>query len=184
MQQTMETQTLLIVEDDDVFRERLGRSMERRGLKVRTAAGVREAVHSLENELPDLAIIDLRLEDGSGLSVIEALKQKEAPTRSLMLTSYGDIPTAVAAVLGGAIDYMAKPATADEIFYALMTRGDEHAPPPQKTFPPEAARREHIQQIYRQADGNVSKAARLLKMHRRTLQRTLKRHGMTNEATS
>ncbi len=177
-----ETLTLLIVEDDEVFRERLGRAMERRGLAVRTAPGVGAALDAIETEVPDLAVIDLRLDDGNGLTVIEALRSRQAKTRPVVLTSYGDIPTAIAAVRAGAVDYLTKPATAGEVLDALVAPREEHAPPPDETIPPEAARWEHIQQVFREADGNVSKAARLLNMHRRTLQRTLKRHGLTNEA--
>lgn len=181
MLDTQTTRTMLIAEDDDALRDRLARAMQRRGFDARTAGSVAEGLASIDADPPDYAIVDLRLLDGSGLSIIEALEARHPKARAIILTGYGDIPTAVAAARIGAIDYMAKPATADEIVDALMAPRDELPPAPQDPMTPEEARWEHIAHVFEQAGGNVSHAARLLNMHRRTLQRTLRRHGVAHD---
>ena len=175
--------TLLIVEDHDALRSRLKLALERRGFIARTAGSVSEALAEADSALPDYAIVDLRLQDGSGLAVIEALEQRDPNIRAVILTGYGNIPTAVAAARIGAVDYIAKPATADEILDALMAPEGEHPPAPAHPIPPNEARREHIAQVFHETGENVSKTARLLNMHRRTLQRTLRRLGVEINAT-
>lgn len=168
--------TLLIVEDDDALRDRLGRAMERRGYSVRVASGLKEAMDQADAELPRYAIVDLRLQDGSGLSLVEMLEERDPNIRAIILTGYGNIRTAVAAARIGAIDYIAKPATADEIVDALIRPRNEHAPAPTNPISPEDARKEHIAHVFHEMNENVSQTARSLDMHRRTLQRLLKRY--------
>jgi two-component system response regulator RegA len=167
---------ILLVEDDDALRERLSRAIRKRGFDVIEACGVGDALAKME-DAADLrhAIVDLSLQDGSGLDVISALRRRTPDARLLILTGYGDIPTAVAAVQLGAIDYLAKPEGADEILAALLSPKGKRPPPPTHPIEPDAARQTHIKQVFHDAGDNVSKAARLLNMHRRTLQRILKR---------
>lgn len=174
--------TLLLVEDDDALRSRLGIAMQKRGFEVTSAASVTEGLHVVRTEAPDYAIIDLRLQDGSGLDVVEALEQRHSDARAIILTGYGNIPTAVAAAHLGAIDYIAKPATADEIVDTLMAPKGTRPSAPNAPISPEDARFEHIEQVFHGAGENVSETARLLQMHRRTLQRILRRHGVVKDA--
>lgn len=175
-------QNLLIVEDDDTLRDRLDMAMKRRGFVVRSVASVSQARNAITETVPDYAIVDLRLQDGSGLDVVKALEMTHPRARALVLTGYGNVPTAVSAARLGAVDYIAKPATADEIIDALLAPKGEHAPAPANPMPPEQARLEHIEHVYKEAGGNVSRAARMLDMHRRTLQRILQRHGLSDGA--
>ena len=175
--------TLLVIEDDEALRLRLARAMQKRGFATRTAASVADGLDAIQADPPDYAIVDLRLTDGSGLEVIEALEHRHPDARAVVLTGYGNIPTAVAAARIGAIDYLAKPATADEIVDALFAPKDAKPPAPSDPIPPEEARWEHIEHVFQGTGGKVSKAARLLKMHRRTLQRTLRRRGVVRHAS-
>lgn len=168
--------TLLIVEDDDALRGQLARAMERRGYSVRVASSLAEAMDQADTDLPRYAIVDLRLQDGSGLSLVETLEKRDPDIRAIILTGYGNIPTAVAAARIGAIDYIAKPATADEIVDALIRPRNEHPPAPSNPISPEDARKEHISHVFHEMNENVSQTARSLDMHRRTLQRLLKRY--------
>ena len=156
--------------------------MHKRGFDTCAVSSVAQAKKRIDEKAPKYAIIDLRLLDGSGLDVIEALEKQHQNVRTIVLTGYGDIPTAVAAIRHGAIDYIAKPATADEIADTLMTPAGEDTPAPAEPIPPDETRWEHIEHIYHETGENVSRAARLLNMHRRTLKRLLKRRGMTNDA--
>lgn len=166
--------TLLIVDDDQPLLQRLARAMEKRGFTVVTADSVAKGLVLAAGASPDYAVIDLRLADGSGLDVVKALRQTRPQTRIIMLTGYGNIATAVAAVKAGAVDYLPKPADADQITAAL-TRGEGDAlpPPPDNPMPADRVRWEHIQRVFEQCDRNVSETARRLRMHRRTLQRIL-----------
>lgn len=166
--------TLLIVDDDQPLLQRLARAMEKRGFTVLTADSVGKGLVLAASESPDYAVIDLRLADGSGLDVVKALRQTRPQTRIIMLTGYGNIATAVAAVKAGAVDYLPKPADADQITAAL-TGGEGNAlpPPPDNPMPADRVRWEHIQRVFEQCDRNVSETARRLRMHRRTLQRIL-----------
>jgi two-component system response regulator RegA len=165
--------SLLIVDDDRVFLQRVARAMETRGYRVSTAESVHEGLVEVESHPPAFAVVDMRLGDGNGLDVISALKQRRPDARGIVLTGYGNIATAVTAVKMGAIDYLAKPADADEIHQALMAAPDAKPAPPENPMSADRVRWEHIQRIYELCGRNVSETARRLNMHRRTLQRIL-----------
>src|SRR5437879_7799864 len=165
--------TLLIVEDDKSFLQRLARAMEGRGFTVTTAESVADGLTEVERAAPAFAVVDMRLGDGSGLDVISALKQRRPDARGIVLTGYGNIATAVTAVKLGAVDYMSKPADADDIFAALTRTAGERAAPPENPMSADRVRWEHIQRVYEMCERNVSETARRLNMHRRTLQRIL-----------
>ena len=166
--------TLLIVDDDTPFRTRLERAMASRGFEVKAAVGtVSEAIRIARSEPPAFAVVDLRLEDGDGLDVVRTLHDTRADCRVVMLTGYGNIATAVAAVKSGAVDYLAKPADADDVVKALLARPDAKPEPPENPMSADRVRWEHIQRVFELCDHNVSETARRLNMHRRTLQRIL-----------
>jgi two-component system response regulator RegA len=166
-------QVLLIVDDDKAFLQRLARAMEKRGFVTETAESVAEARSKADAVNPSFAVVDMRLEDGNGLDVIEYIRAKRPEARAIILTGYGNIATAVTAVKLGAVDYLSKPADADEIHAALMQLKDERAMPPENPMSADRVRWEHIQRVYELCDRNVSETARRLNMHRRTLQRIL-----------
>ncbi|WP_417806505.1 ActR/PrrA/RegA family redox response regulator transcription factor [Thioclava sp.] len=165
--------SLLLVDDDVPFLTRLARAMEKRGFEPQTAETVAAGRAIVQSNAPAYAVIDLRLEDGSGLDVVELLREKRADARIVVLTGYGAIATAVAAVKMGATDYLAKPADATDITNALLARGEDLPPPPENPMSADRVRWEHIQRVYELCDRNVSETARRLNMHRRTLQRIL-----------
>jgi len=166
--------SLLLVDDDEVFLKRLARAMEKRGFAVETAGSVAAGKALALARPPAYAVIDLRLDDGNGLDVVEALRAKRPDARIVVLTGYGAIATAVAAVKIGATDYLSKPADADEVVNALLQRAGAVLPDPQENpMSADRVRWEHIQRVYEQCDRNVSETARRLSMHRRTLQRIL-----------
>lgn len=165
--------TLLIVDDDEPFRRRLARAMEKRGFEPTVAESVAEGLAAVRNQPPAYAVIDLRLEDGNGLEVVEMLRETRPDTRAVVLTGYGAIATAVAAVKIGATDYLSKPADADDVEAALLARRDEKPQPPDNPMSADRVRWEHIQRVFELCDRNVSETARRLNMHRRTLQRIL-----------
>ena len=165
--------TLLLVDDDRPFLQRLARAMESRGFEVASAESVRDGLSMVRQSAPDYAVVDMRLEDGNGLDVVEALRSRSPQSRVVMLTGYGNIATAVTAVKLGAVDYLAKPADADDILAALMQSDDSKAEPPENPMSADRVRWEHIQRIYELCDRNVSETARRLNTHRRTLQRIL-----------
>ena len=165
--------SLLIVEDDKSFLQRLARAMEGRGFAVTTAESVAEGLTQLETASPAFAVVDMRLEDGNGLDVISALKRRRPDARAIILTGYGNIATAVNAVKLGAVDYLSKPADADDVVAALLALDGRKAEPPENPMSADRVRWEHIQRIYELCDRNVSETARRLNMHRRTLQRIL-----------
>ena len=165
--------SLLLVDDDVPFLTRLARAMEKRGFEPQTAETVAAGRAIVQSHAPAYAVIDLRLEDGSGLDVVELLREKRADARIVVLTGYGAIATAVAAVKMGATDYLAKPADATDITNALLARGEDLPPPPENPMSADRVRWEHIQRVYELCDRNVSETARRLNMHRRTLQRIL-----------
>jgi two-component system response regulator RegA len=165
--------SLVIVDDDRAFLSRLGRAMEARGFEPRLAGSVEEGIEQIRTAPPAFAVIDMRLEDGNGLDVVKLLHELRADCRVIVLTGYANITTAVAAVKLGAVDYLAKPADADDIYSALLATPDTSAPPPENPMSADRVRWEHIQRIYELCDRNVSETARKLNMHRRTLQRIL-----------
>jgi len=165
--------TLLLVDDDVPFLTRLARAMEKRGFQTETAETVAAGKAIVQGRPPAYAVIDLRLEDGNGLEVVEALREKRPDARIVVLTGYGAIATAVAAVKMGATDYLSKPADANDITSALLASGEALPPPPENPMSADRVRWEHIQRVYELCDRNVSETARRLNMHRRTLQRIL-----------
>ncbi len=168
-----EDTTLLIVDDDKPFLTRVARAMEGRGFQVETAESVEEAVAKAREKPPAFAVVDMRLGDGNGLDVVKAIREKRDDCRTIILTGYGNIATAVTAVKLGAIDYLSKPADADEIYAALTRTTGQRAAPPENPMSADRVRWEHIQRVYEMCDRNVSETARRLNMHRRTLQRIL-----------
>ncbi len=165
--------TLLLVDDDKPFLTRLARAMETRGFIVTTADAVSEALAAVRAAPPAFAVIDMRLGDGNGLDVVTAIRDKRADSKIVILTGYGNIATAVTAVKLGAVDYLAKPADADDVTAALLSTGASMSPPPENPMSADRVRWEHIQRVYEMCDRNVSETARRLNMHRRTLQRIL-----------
>lgn len=165
--------SLLIVDDDLPFRTRLSRAMEKRGFAPVMAESVAEGMTIARGQSPAYAVVDLRLEDGNGLDVVEALRDARADSRIIVLTGYGAIATAVAAVKIGAVDYLSKPADANDVEKALLTPRGEKPPPPENPMSADRVRWEHIQRVFELCDRNVSETARRLNMHRRTLQRIL-----------
>ena len=176
----MSAQKLLILEDDAPLRKRLARAMEQRGFDVQMAGSIAEGTPLATSFAPEFAILDLKLEDGSGLDVVKALQGVNPDCRIVILTGFGNIATAVAAVKAGALDYLPRPANPDQIGAALLQRGDEMPPPPDDPMSADRVRWEHIQRVLEQCDRNVSETARRLKMHRRTLQRILAKHAPHN----
>ena len=165
--------SLLIVEDDKSFLQRLARAMEGRGFTVTTAESVADGLTQLETASPAFAVVDMRLEDGNGLDVISALKRRRPDARAIILTGYGNIATAVNAVKLGAVDYLSKPVDADDVVAALLALEGRRADPPENPMSADRVRWEHIQRIYELCGRNVSETARRLNMHRRSLQRIL-----------
>ncbi len=165
--------SLLLVDDDEAFLRRLARAMEKRGFEPATADSVAAGKAAVVARPPAYAVVDLRLEDGNGLDVVEALHARRPDCRVVVLTGYGAIATAVAAVKIGAVDYLSKPADANDVTHALLATGDSLPPPPENPMSADRVRWEHIQRVYEQCDRNVSETARRLSMHRRTLQRIL-----------
>ncbi len=165
--------TLLLVDDDEHFVKRLAKAMEKRGFVPQTAESVADGKAAVLAHAPAYAVIDLRLEDGNGLDVVELLRERRPDCRIVVLTGYGAIATAVAAVKIGATDYLSKPADADEVTHALLAGGDNVPALPENPMSADRVRWEHIQRIYEMCDRNVSETARRLSMHRRTLQRIL-----------
>ena len=168
-----DNKSLLIVDDDDPFRERLSRAMEKKGFKVSQAESVKNGIESVRLIKPAFAVVDLRLNDGNGLQVVKEIQLNNPNSRIIMLTGYGNIPTAVAAIKEGAIDYLAKPADAEDVENALLADPMKKAPPPDDPMTADRVKWEHIHRVFELCNRNVSETARRLKMHRRTLQRIL-----------
>ena len=165
--------SLLILDDDDPLRGRLARAMEKKGFLVKEAKTVAEGLNIVKSSPPGFACIDLRLEDGNGLDVVKELSKNKSECRIVMLTGYGNLPTAVAAVKAGAIDYIAKPVDADDVESALLASPESKARPPENPMSADRVKWEHIHRVFELCNRNVSETARRLKMHRRTLQRIL-----------
>ena len=169
----LEDRSLLVLDDDAPFRARLARALAQRGFDVASLGSVAEAREHLKKSQPAFAVVDLRLEDGSGLEVVEALQRSRADSHAVILTGYGAISTAVAAVKAGAIDYLPKPADIEDVVNALLTGRENRPEPPENPMSADRVRWEHIQRVYELCNHNVSETARRLNMHRRTLQRIL-----------
>ena len=165
--------SLLLVDDDDSFVKRLAKAMEKRGFVPETAESVAAGRAIALTRAPAYAVVDLRLEDGNGLEVVESLRERRPDCRIVVLTGYGAIATAVAAVKIGAIDYLSKPADADDVTNALLAMKEVLPAPPENPMSADRVRWEHIQRVYEMCERNVSETARRLSMHRRTLQRIL-----------
>ena len=165
--------SLLIVDDDNPFRERLSRAMEKKGFQVSQAESVKIGIESVKVKKPAFAVVDLRLNDGNGIQVVKEIQINNPESRIVMLTGYGNIPTAVAAIKEGAIDYLAKPADADDVEKALLADPNKKALPPENPMSADRVKWEHIHRVFELCNRNVSETARRLKMHRRTLQRIL-----------
>ena len=165
--------SLMILDDDTPFRTRLGRALEQRGFKVETLETVAEARSKIRISPPAFAVLDMRLEDGNGMDVIDLLHERRPDSKMVMLTGYGNLATAVSAVKRGAVDYLAKPADADDVCKALLAERDAAPEPPENPMSADRVRWEHIQRVYELCGNNVSETARRLNMHRRTLQRIL-----------
>lgn len=165
--------SLLVLDDDAPLRTRLGRALEQRGFETTLVGSVAEALEAVKSQAPAYAVLDMRLDDGSGLKVVEAVRDARPDAKIIMLTGYGNIATAVAAVKAGAVDYLSKPADADDVARALLARKDEVPAPPENPMSADRVRWEHIQRVYELCGHNVSETARRLNMHRRTLQRIL-----------
>lgn len=165
--------TLLLVDDDRAFRNRLTVAMERRGYTVYPAESLAEAREQAKQYKPSYAILDMRLEDGNGLDFAPVLQEILPDIRIVVLTGYGNIAAAVSAIKAGVVDFLAKPVDADDVEAALLPRDGTRPPPPEKPMSADRVRWEHIQRVYELCDRNVSETARRLNMHRRTLQRIL-----------
>ena len=165
--------SLLLVDDDNPFRERLARAMEKKGFEVIQAEGVKKGIDAVKSKKPAFDVVDLRLNDGNGLEVLKEIQDSNENSRIVMLTGYGNIPTAVAAIKEGAIDYLAKPADADDVEKALLADPKKKAAPPENPMSADRVKWEHIHRVFELCNRNVSETARRLKMHRRTLQRIL-----------
>ena len=165
--------SLLIVDDDAPLRDRLARAMEKKGFKVTQAESVKQGISQAKNTSPAFAVVDLRLGDGNGLEIVKEIYKIKKDSRVVMLTGYGNIPTAVAAIKEGAIDYLAKPADADDVEKALLADPYKKPSPPENPMSADRVKWEHIHRVFELCNRNVSETARRLKMHRRTLQRIL-----------
>ena len=168
-----EDKSLLILDDDDPFRGRLARAMEKKGFQVKEAKTVIDGLNIVKTKPPAFACVDLRLEEGNGLDVVKELTINKKDSRIIMLTGYGNLPTAVAAVKAGAIDYIAKPVDADDVESALLASPESKAKPPENPMSADRVKWEHIHRVFELCNRNVSETARRLQMHRRTLQRIL-----------
>ena len=171
---------LLILDDDEILLRRLSKSMESFGFEVTAVSSIEEAEEIIEKIIFDTAVLDLKLADGSGLSIERKLSSSNPKCRAIMLTGFGNIATAVAAMKVGAIDYLPKPASAEQIKNALVDYDKPLPPPPDDPMSADRVRWEHIQRVFEQCNRNVSETARRLKMHRRTLQRILAKHAPRN----
>tara|TARA_B110000438_G_scaffold223298_1_gene216843 strand:+ start:1603 stop:2166 length:564 start_codon:yes stop_codon:yes gene_type:complete len=165
--------SLLIVDDDNPFRERLARAMESKGFSVTQAESVKKGINLVKTKKVSFAVVDLRLGDGNGLEVVKEIQLSNSKSKIIMLTGYGNIPTAVAAIKEGAIDYLAKPVDAEDVEKALMADPNKKAQPPENPMSADRVKWEHIHRVFELCNRNVSETARRLKMHRRTLQRIL-----------
>ncbi len=166
---------LLLVDDDAPFRQRLSVMLERQGFAVTASADLASARSDAARLKPGHAVVDMRLGDGNGLDLVAELRALNPAVRIVVLTGYGNLATAVAAVKAGAVDYLAKPADPGDIVRALAADPGERPEAPAEPMSADRVRWEHIQRVYELCERNVSETARRLKMHRRTLQRILQK---------
>lgn len=172
-----ETTRVLVVDDDDRFRERLGLALTKRGYEVMVASGAEEAIARLKEWTPEWAVVDLRMPGMNGLDLVKELLARLPELRIVVLTAYGSIATALEAVRRGAWDYLQKPADVDEIIHAfLIERSGERPAPPIEVPSLARAEWEHINRVLTECGGSIRKTAQLLGMHRRTLQRKLAKY--------
>jgi two-component system response regulator RegA len=164
---------LLLVDDDGPLRRSLTRALERRGFAVHPAEGLADGRMLAREHRPEFAVLDMRLAEGSGLDLLKTLRSLRPEIRIVIVTGYGNIATAVAAIKAGAVDYLAKPVDADDVVAALLRTGQGLPPPRENPMSADRVRWEHIQRVFEQCNRNVSETARRLNMHRRTLQRIL-----------
>lgn len=167
--------SLLLVDDDAVYRERLARALAARGCEVRTAASAEEAIHLAEDDSPELAVLDLRMPGASGLELLARLKALDPTTQVLILTGYGSISTAMEAVRAGASNYLTKPVDVDQILASFDHDGEAPGSPGPETPSLALVEWEHLQRVLSDCSGNLSEAARRLGLHRRSLQRKCSR---------
>ena len=173
MLENLADKSLAIIDDDEPFVRRLSKAMEKRGFIVNHALNVSDGKKLVKLDPPAFAVVDLKLNDGNGLEVVEQIRKVRPDSKIIVLTGYGAIATAVAAVKIGATDYLAKPADANDITNALLANSGERPPPPDNPMSADRVRWEHIQRVFELCNRNVSETARRLNMHRRTLQRIL-----------
>jgi two-component system, response regulator RegA len=164
---------VLLVDDDAPLRRSMARALERRDFQVVPAEGVAEARTLAREHRPEFAVLDMRLTEGSGLDLVRTLRELRPEIRIVIVTGYGNIATAVAAIKAGAVDYLAKPVDADDVVNALLKSSHGLPPPRENPMSADRVRWEHIQRVFEQCNRNVSETARRLNMHRRTLQRIL-----------
>jgi len=169
--------SLLLVDDDAVFTGVLARALTKRGFAVRVANDVTEALALLDQALPQYALIDLKMPGESGLHLVKKLHEVDPAIKTIVLTGYASIATAIEAIKLGAQHYLAKPSDADEILAAFgREQGDTATTLPETPLSVERLEWEHIQKVLQENGGNISATARDLNMHRRTLQRKLLKH--------
>jgi len=169
--------TVLVVDDEDTFRVRMMRALEDRGFEAWGAANGEDAVAIAERETPECALVDLRMPRTSGLTIVRRLHALDATTRIVVLTGYGSIATALDAVRSGATHYLTKPADIDEVLAAFDRDEAPADVPPTATVPSlDRVEWEHIERVLVDCEGNITRAARLLGIHRRSLQRKLAKH--------
>lgn len=168
-----DTPTLLLVDDDATFRSVLSRALEKRGFSVTTADSVESALPLAQANPPEFAVIDLKMHGASGLVLVQTLHELDPATRIVMLTGYASIATAVEAIKLGATQYLSKPANADEIVAAFGHNASADIPLDAQPVSVDRLEWEHINRVLHEQQGNISSTARVLNMHRRTLQRKL-----------
>jgi two-component system, response regulator RegA len=169
--------TLLLLDDDDVFAMRMGKALSGRGFDVTRVAAAADAIARAREDSPECALVDLRLPDGHGLDVVAELHAIDATTRIVVLTGYGAIATAVESLKRGASDYLTKPVDADQVAAAFDPQAGSSGRLRDFTVPSLArVEWEHIQRVMTECQGNVSQAARVLGLHRRSLQRKLAKY--------
>jgi len=168
---------LLLVDDDETYCSVLGDALEKRHYEVHATCDLATALELARQHEPEFAVVDLRIGTESGLELVKQLSELDENTRIVMLTGYASVATAVEAIKLGAVHYLAKPATADEVVAALQrTEGDASVSPAEQPLSIKRLEWEHLQKVLAEHHGNISAAARALKMHRRTLQRKLAKH--------